>query len=281
MKRNLIVLTIFIIFSSVSLHAQVHKRIDVRESFTDIFTVDSGAQFAAAFRESKLDGSVFHGGMKVDLIDPKSEFSRGISIGPTVELHRNGNAARKELTFMVGANAVALYGDPKDIGHRLLLTGEYKNNRVTHREGSQVTFRYALESGAIGLGEAAGSPQLGFSWQPVIGLEWENRARAAQGDQTGRIMRAYTGMKVVLLPGQAALDKRVEVSGSYEFWSDFFETSRIIDHDDKHDMIKASLTVYLDRTRHFGLSADYVHGEDPTKAVSYQAFGAFSVRVRF
>ena len=281
MKRSLIVLIALLITSHASLYAQLQKRVDVRESFTDVFTVDTGAQFGTAFRDSKLDGGIFHGGMKIDLIDPKSEFSRGISIGPTVELHRNGNSATKELTFMVGANAVALYGDPKDIGHRLLLTGEYKNNRVNHREGSQVTFRYALESGAIGLGEAAGSPQMGFSWQPVVGLEWENRARASQGDQTGRTMRAYTGMKVTLLPGQAALDKRVELSGAYEFWSDFFETSRIIDHDDKHDMIKASLTVYLDRTRHFGLSADYVHGEDPTKGLSYQAFGAFSVRVRF
>jgi hypothetical protein len=280
MKRTLFLLAIMTIFAG-GLEAQAWKRLRVRESFNDVIPDAPGAALSALFKAGGTDGAALHGGVKFDLVDPSKAVAAGLSVGPLVEVHRHFNSHERELTYMIGAGAEGLYGDPKDFGQRVTVVAAYKNDRELHREGSQVGMRYSMESESIGLGEPAGPDALGLAWQPVVGLEWENRAKVSRGEQTGRIVRGFGSLQVVLFPAHRIIEKRVEVAASYGIWSDFFETSRIIDHNDDHQLIKASVTVFPDPGRHVGIGFDFLRGEDPTNGMRYQKYGAFTVRLRF
>jgi hypothetical protein len=264
------------------------KRANVQQVIKDKNSTDRPAYFSLTYPKGKpaqKDASV---AADLEIVQSDSFF-----LGPCIEyVQKSGDKPQDQLT--AGANSTWLIdvGPKVDIAgtpvSRVTLRNEtevkYKNDAVAHARGLSAATRFAVFSpgGAWTWGPYLIWPpnsQIGFRWEPRIGIEYDNAVRSTSATPEGATVRTYAEIGLYLYPFARSLRHRFVLSFSYAHRRDLATPSSV--RKDDHYFRVYSALIYLDADRRFALGLDRVSGQDPSNGFAEQAFVRVSLKVRF
>jgi len=201
----------------------------------------------------------------------------------TGEYHRNTQINKEQDSLIISMSALGVLGDittqPWSILPQTSL--KYKNDEVKNTDSILISLDTSAVYLPLELGKIIGPDQLGFLWQPRIGLEYENIFEAKDEGPTGNIIRGYGFMDIALFPLRSELKERLELSIIAKAWYDVSKSTKLDNGDDTHNLIEYSVTYYFDENKHFALSLSHIDGENPTTGFQEQKFSQISLKTKF
>lgn len=259
-----------------ALQISLKDRFKLRQSVVDKNVVEKPAQIQILFPRNAPTSYAVDAGLTVNVISSNSSLVSRLQLGPSFELHRNNQTDKPQATFVGGATALYFLGNHVNQG-----TLAYKTDKIKHTSTWQASGKYTPLVPRLADGLIRGPDWLKFVWQPTVGLEYDNIVKTQQSRPTGTTYRGYASVDTGVYPAAVKLDEKLIWATSYSYWKDLSESSALDDAHDRHQLLKSSLTMYIDSMKHVGVGFDYVRGEDPSKGLASQTYGLLSLKIKF
>ena len=256
--------------------------VKLRRSIINKNILEKPAQIQATFPDDADDSYSIDAGLNI--ISPGIKLNESVwEFVATGEWHRNTQTEKEQDSLIFSLSAIGVVGDISEKRWCLLPQGslKYKNDRIKVNESILIS----IDSGAvflpINLGKIVGPNELGFLWQPRIGLEYENIIEAKNENATGDVFRAFGAIDVAFYPWRNTLGERLVVSAIIKYWLEFSEDEAIDDGKNNYTFRKYSLRYYLNKKKNYAIAIERVDGSNPTESLTEQKFTQIAFQVKF
>ena len=189
-------------------------------------------------------------------------------VTPFGEVSRNTDIKNQVESYQVGASVTNVAGDPQSFVLHTQADLAYKKVPTSDTEGSQVSIGLTPVWSRLGLNSSFPVGPMRVSWDLMPGVAWENNHLGNDGDE----VRGTVLGRVRVFPFAEALDQRLSITGSIQYWRDFSSSGAF---DGGADEVHASilrLNYALDSKERVGIGLEYFEGQDPdsgTKDTEY------------
>lgn len=213
------------------------------------------------------------------------EPSEAWKLYPSIEFHKQTLTTKRQDTRLAGLTAAWI---PLDINPRadgwtpvIGLDGKFKDDRVADAEGALLKASATAVAPELLMGMAGGPPCLEFLWQPGVAAVFQSSNDANGAGDSGTVERLAGSMEVGLYPFGEELRKNLELRSSITYWRDLSQHGGFDGSKEDRRVFKAGMTYYFDADQHFGVSLDYVNGEDPELSLPDQEYLQLALKVKF
>jgi hypothetical protein len=254
----------------------------LRRTLLDKNTIEKPAQFQLTWPDNGDASYTVDAGINVS-------FSAALN-GDTlwepiaaVEYHRNNQIAKEQNTIIGSLSLLGVIGDisTSDTAWLPQFTIKYKSDEVRNSKSFVGTADISLVNKTLPIGKIFGSDDIGFIWQPRAGLEYENIFDANSGSNTGNILRGTGSLEFAVYPARKALDQRLELAASYQYWNDLSRSSALNNGDTGHTLFRCSAKYFLNQNRNYAIALEHLDGENPVENLVKQRYNQFAFQVMF
>jgi hypothetical protein len=221
-----------------------------------------------------------------------------ITIDPYIEFHKNTLIKKKQDSREVGFSlqwqtTTFRMGSPK-WSPVFIVAEKYNEDRVkgnnsmrgnvyftANFKGEHFGFlSFIVPNQIVTAGDA-----FDFQYAPYVGLEHENRTKAASDSASGHIYRYLLRInpQISLFPNNGSLAGRIVLTVDYQYRRDFSKSVKEIAYN-AHEYFTAGVDyVFIksaDKHKSAAVGLDFVNGEDPTANFERQSYYAISLKVK-
>ncbi|MCP4746382.1 MAG: hypothetical protein GY874_09620 [Desulfobacteraceae bacterium] len=254
----------------------------LRRSAINKSTLEKPAQFQITLPEDNEDSYAIDLGLSA--LSPSILYKESLwEFALTGEYHRNTQIEKKQEVLLLGASTLGVIGDITEQPWSILPKSsiDFKHDEISDSESILISLNSSVVYLPFWIGKITGTNLLGFLWQPLIGLEYENIFEAKDDAPTGDILRGYAFFDIAVYPLRTLIQERLELSVIAKVWHDLHESSDLDGDNDSYDLIEYSATYYLDENKHYALALCHFDGENPTTGFQQQKFTQVSFKMKF
>lgn len=282
--RNIVLFLLcssFILLDVVNTHCEPWS-FKLRRSVIDKNVLAKPAQFEMLSPEKGDNSYVIDVGLNV--LPPSQLIGNSLwDFALTGEYHRNTQTEKEQNSLIMSMSILGIVGEENKQPCVILPQAslKYKYNKIENSNSIILSFDTSFLYLPLKLGRIIGWEQLGFLWQPRIGLKYENIFEAKNDGPTGSITEGYGFLDIAIFPLRARFDERLEISSAGKAWRDIYKSSEFESDSDSYYLMEYSVIYYLDEDKHYALSLSYVDGENPTTGFQKQKYSQASFKVKF
>jgi len=256
--------------------------ISLRRTLTDKNTIDKPAQFQITWPNNGDASYTVDAGINVSFNATLHGDTLWEPVA-AVEYHRNNQIAREQNTFIGSLSLLGVIGDITNSNTSWLpqFAIKYKSDDVRNNKSFLGTADISLVNKTLPIGKIFGSDDIGLIWQPRAGLEYENIFEANSGTTKGNVLRGKGMIELAVYPARKALDQRLELTASYQYWNDLSSSSALNNGDPVHTLLRYSAKYYLNQNRNYAIALEHLDGENPSENLSRQRYNQFAFQIIF
>ena len=216
----------------------------------------------------------------------------------SAEVHKNTTLKKEQDSRLLGATIRRAWPDAFFGSLMPSLSLENKNDEIKDSGTLIGTIKVPFLFQGTPLSSIDGTDKLKWAPRAGVGFEWNDVYDAPSSGPTGHVGRglAYAECQLFWKPEfrtkendkdeEARFGERQVIAPAVltidaQGWRDMTESSALDDGRDDHFIFHAGLAWFFDSGRHFALSIDYTHGENPTLGLDQQQFVQIGISAIF
>jgi hypothetical protein len=202
-----------------------------------------------------------------------------------VEYHRITHIDEPQNTWAAALEATYLTGDPASAAHALSLAAGYKRDQIQKEDVLTAYLDYVpIHFWGIGMilppGLAEETRRIGgFSWQPLLSVEYEQTLASNVAGESGPMLRARAGLELRIYPFAYFLSQRLQLYAAGDLRL-VAASGTTVSAGTVQPLFRGGAILYFDEKNRVGVGLDYLAGQNPRDDLQKQQVLSFGVRVR-
>jgi len=234
-------------------------------------------------RDGSGDSYAIDAALTANFIPNTSPVASYLFFGPTFEYHKNNQISKPQDNLQAGLTGYEMIGDltERPWATYLQQSLKYKRDKINVGNSLFTKFDVLPLFPAAAAGTAHGPKELKFTWQPLLGIQYEDGSDILKSTHGGSEFRSKLNVQAGLYPWAQTFDMRLEITAAYSYWHGFLKSGQFEKVAGDFKLFKTGIAYYLDPGKHFALGADYLNGQDVETGKPKQETITIALKIKF